>query len=220
MPTRHIVKQGECLSLIARQYGFASYKRIYESPDNEAFRRRRPNPDVIFPGDELVIPEPQVKTLTLQTGQTHSFRFKSPKRKLRFRLSLPGGGSLAGQPYALEVGNKVLEGEVLDGNLVEQDVPVDAQRASLLLKRFNVRLALHVGALDPTHDEDSGEPVVTGVQARLNNLGYDCGEVDGRVGSRTTAALKRFQTEVMRMTDPTGTLDLETCRRLLEEHGC
>lgn len=33
------------------------------------------------------------------------------------------------------------------------------------------------------------------VQQRLNELGYDCGPVDGRMGSRTKAAIERFQAD-------------------------
>ena len=36
---------------------------------------------------------------------------------------------------------------------------------------------------------------VKGVQARLSNLGYDPGPIDGIVGPRTRAAVRRFQQE-------------------------
>lgn len=53
----HVVRQGECLSAIAKRYGFASYRIIYDHPDNAELRRARPNPNLLFPGDVIVIPD-------------------------------------------------------------------------------------------------------------------------------------------------------------------
>lgn len=83
-----------------------------------------------------------------------------------------------------------------------------------------MRLELDIGGLDPSHDDDSGGAVATGVQARLRNLGFDCGDVDGDLGPDTTAALKRFQSKVMKQDSPSGEADANTCGKLREEHGC
>ncbi|MBI2900915.1 MAG: peptidoglycan-binding protein [Planctomycetes bacterium] len=41
---------------------------------------------------------------------------------------------------------------------------------------------LSIGSLRPIADSDSsGEPMIAGVQQRLNNLGFDCGEVTGKM---------------------------------------
>ena len=56
----HTVKQGECLSSIAHRYGFKNAGLLYDHPDNEAFRKRRPDPAVIFPGDEIKIGSPDI----------------------------------------------------------------------------------------------------------------------------------------------------------------
>jgi hypothetical protein len=45
------------LSAIAKKNNLASWRDIYYHPDNAAFRRRRPNPDVIFPGDVVMLPD-------------------------------------------------------------------------------------------------------------------------------------------------------------------
>jgi peptidoglycan hydrolase-like protein with peptidoglycan-binding domain len=37
---------------------------------------------------------------------------------------------------------------------------------------------------------------VSGIQARLNNLGYNCGKVDGIFGKKTRAALNLFRKTV------------------------
>lgn len=56
MSTRYVVKAGDTLGKIALAHGFRSYKDIYDHPDNTAFRAKRPNPNLIFPGDVLMIP--------------------------------------------------------------------------------------------------------------------------------------------------------------------
>lgn len=83
MPIIHIVKQGECLSSIAHAYGFKSYRAIYEHPDNQAFRKMRPDPAVLQPGDEIVIPEKKLKMVSINTGKTHAFQVTLPRVKVR-----------------------------------------------------------------------------------------------------------------------------------------
>ena len=58
MTTRvHKVEPGESLYSIAHKYGIACWQSIYEHPDNADLRRRRPNPHVLHPGDEVRVPE-------------------------------------------------------------------------------------------------------------------------------------------------------------------
>ena len=54
---------------------------------------------------------------------------------------------------------------------------------------------------------DSGE-AVRELQERLNQIGYDCGEADGKFGTRTKNAVVRFQTE--RGLDPDGVVGRKT----------
>jgi LysM domain len=56
MSLPYTVKKGDTLSAIARQKGFKSWQEIYNHPENEAFRLKRPNPNLIFPGDILILP--------------------------------------------------------------------------------------------------------------------------------------------------------------------
>ena len=50
------VKSGDNLSAIAKRFGLRSFRDIYDHPDNAAFRIKRPNPNLIFPGDVVMIP--------------------------------------------------------------------------------------------------------------------------------------------------------------------
>jgi hypothetical protein len=57
MSIRYVVKSGDTLGGIASRHGLKSYREIYDHPENAEFRVKRPNPDKIYPGDVLMIPE-------------------------------------------------------------------------------------------------------------------------------------------------------------------
>jgi hypothetical protein len=57
MGTPYTVVAGDYLVKIAADHGYESWRDIYYHPDNEDFRRKRPNPDKIYPGDVLILPD-------------------------------------------------------------------------------------------------------------------------------------------------------------------
>ncbi len=75
MAQKHEVKPGESLSSIAHQYGFADWHTIYNHESNNEFRKLRANPNSIYAGDEVVIPDkdPKKKKHAAPTEQTHKF---------------------------------------------------------------------------------------------------------------------------------------------------
>ena len=73
MPTNYVVTQGECLSSIARRFGITDWRTIYNHPENAEFRRRRPNPNILYPGDEIYAPPRELRNEPCSTGQRHSF---------------------------------------------------------------------------------------------------------------------------------------------------
>jgi len=75
MATTHIVSYGECLWRIARKYGIPKWRTIYDHPKNAGFRQKRPNPNLIYPGDAIWIPDPQQdKKESCATDQRHTFK--------------------------------------------------------------------------------------------------------------------------------------------------
>lgn len=52
----YTVRNGDTLSGIARKYGLPSWRVLYHHPSNKSFRQKRPNPNLIFPGDRINIP--------------------------------------------------------------------------------------------------------------------------------------------------------------------
>jgi Putative peptidoglycan binding domain/LysM domain len=213
MSTLHVVQQGECLSSIARQYGFPDYTKVYNHPDNAEFKRARPDPNVIFPGDQLMIPDKVAKVLSCATGQSHRFVVKLPKRKLQLKLIDASGSPIANMPYTLLVGSLTLEGSTSGEGKIEHDIPIREQKAKLVMNG-TVR-TLFIGHLNPIKDtKDEG---ISGVQSRLKNLGYPVGAVDGKMSPSTRAAIQAFQSDHDMTVD--GEVSDALIARLQKEYG-
>ncbi|MDX2132069.1 MAG: peptidoglycan-binding protein [Planctomycetota bacterium] len=211
----HIVQQGECLSLLAKVYGLADWKVIYDAPENADFRAARPDPNLIYPGDEVFIPTPEAKQTTGSTEQNHRFKLTRPRTMLRIRVCGLDREPLANTPYTLTVGTAKMQGTTDAEGILEQ--LIDARADSGVLKvtlgqdKF-LDWPLKLGNLDPVE-------YLTGVQARLKNLGLDPGPIDGIMGPKTKRAVIAFQT-LHPPLDVDGIPGPQTQAKLKEVHGC
>ncbi len=215
MPKTHVVKQGECLLLIARHHGFADYKKLYEHPDNAELRKQRPNPNVLFPGDKIVIPDPaptRSKTVSASTGQIHRFVLKVPPRLVRIALKDSEGNPLTNMPYMLTVMDEQVEGNTDGQGILEQKVPYTA--TSALLECDGRSWQLELGHLNPL--ENVPDEGVSGAEARLINLGYAL-EPTGQMTPELRSAIRAFQHR--NGLELTGRLDSSTLKKLTELHG-
>lgn len=214
--TIHTVQQGECLSSIAKKYGFADWHTLYDHPQNADFKRKRPNPNLIYPRDKLFIPPKGDKQANGQTEQRHTFKLRAKKTFLRVAL-YEAGEPLSKKSYKLWVEDKMYEDTTTDDGFVEQEIPASAEQGQLSVWREDdgsgtpYTWKLQIGHLDPVEH-------ITGVQARLNNLGFPCGAVDGICGPKTEAAVKVFQEEYKLTVD--GIPGPQTQAKLQEVHGC
>jgi len=111
----------------------------------------------------------------------------------------------------------LIQGQADANGLVEQRIPAGARQGLLSVKvsrdgtETGYSWDLLLGAIDPPSK-------MTGIQARLNNLGYNTGAVDGIKGQRTTEAIRLFQEKYD--LDATGDADQVTREKLVEVHGC
>ncbi|HVK70297.1 MAG TPA: peptidoglycan-binding protein [Polyangium sp.] len=209
----HVVQQGECLSKIAARYGFGDYRVLYDHPDNAELKKKRVNPNVLEPGDRIVIPDKDLKVEEgLATGKLHRFRVRRPRKELRLKLEGHDGKPLAGAAYVLDVGGERHEGTTDGDGKLEQKVPVSETTGKLTIAGRVLHLRL--GHLNPLDAADGG---ISGAQGRLSNLGYNPGPVDGVLGRRTRTALALFQHD--EKLDVTGKLDDTTKKKLEEKHG-
>jgi N-acetylmuramoyl-L-alanine amidase len=218
MPTVHTVEQGECLASIAARFGWSDWRPIYQHPQNASFRQLRPNPNVIFPGDQLYVPDPDLKNETGATEKQHNYQLVAEPTLLRLVLEDEDGQPFAYQKYELQVGDQLYNGSTDGTGLLEQPIlPTDSTGRLVIWKQQagmppkGITWMLEIGALDPVEE-------ITGVQARLNNLGYNSGPVDGIQGPITTAAVKDFQGEHELKVD--GIVGPKTRGKLKSVYGC
>jgi N-acetylmuramoyl-L-alanine amidase len=213
MPIKHIVQQGECLSKIAKRYGFLDYRKVYEHPSNAELRQNRPNPNVLFPGDTIVIPDPTPKTVSVAHGRVHRFTVKAPRRYVRLNLKDGDGKPLAGKPYRLIVHSQEVATGNTDGDgFLEECLSFDFRKVELECE--GRAWALDVGALNPL--EKVPDEGVSGAEARLINLGYDL-EPTGRMTIELRSAIRAFQHQ--HGLEVTGRLDPKTLQKLEKQHG-
>ena len=205
----HTVRQGECLSSIAESNGF-TLGRLWNLSENAVLRQKRKNPNVLFPGDIVFVPTKENRYESRTTDKRHRFQRMGRSVELRLRL-LSAGQPIANESYQLKIAGTALEGETDEEGKILRKIPYEATEALLWIDQRCLTLQLAVGCLDPVTE-------ITGVQARLNNLGYRCGAVDGCLNPKTRSALKAFQ-ETYRLT-VNGEPDVETQDKLKGMHGC
>ena len=83
--TVHVVEQGECVASVAAHYRITDWRKLWDAQSDE-LRKKRPDPNLLFPGDKLDIPVQMPVRFTCATGLTHTFRVALPVAKLRIRL--------------------------------------------------------------------------------------------------------------------------------------
>lgn len=212
MPKHRKVTQGDCLASIAAEYGFVSFAEIWEHPGNAGLRAKRGNPNVLMPGDTVYIPDVPERVEGARVTAVNPFRLPGEPVWLRLRLTDATGSPLAGE-FAVTVGAAVTRGAVGPDGRIEVKVPADARMADLALAAApGESWTLQLGGLHPAE-------YVCGVQARLNNLGYDSGPVDGIQGPITRTAIKAFQRDHPPLAVD-GVCGPKTRAVLLSEHGC
>lgn len=209
----YTVRQGDSIISIAYRNGFF-WETIWDHPDNAELKERREDPNVLYPGDVVFIPEKQEKEETCGTDQTHRFRRKGALEELRIVLKDEEGEPRANMSYLLTIDGSNINGTTDgDGLLVESILPDASQGRLIVLDEQGNELEeyeLALGHLDPITE-------ISGVQMRLTNLGYDCSSEEGGLGTRTQQAIERFQQA--QDLETTGELDDTTRQKLKEVHG-
>jgi N-acetylmuramoyl-L-alanine amidase len=211
---KYIVKQGETLSGIAKKHKLANWEAIYNHPNNAEFKNKRPNPNLIYPGDEIYVPAMQIKSDDGSTEQKHRFEVKRQTQMLRIAVEDITGKRIANEKYKLVVGDQKFEGTTDTDGLLEEMIPVDAQKGKLRVGKE--RWDLLIGHLNPI-EENTLDRGVSGAQGRLKNLGYAVGPVDGIPGPKTKAAIEAFQADEKLTAN--GQLNDETRKAIVRVHN-
>ncbi len=198
--TWYRVRQGDDLPRIAELFGFHDWHRVWDQPNNAQLRKERgEKPYVLFPGDCVFVPKCERKWETGETEARHTFVLRHRREILRLLLRDADNQPLARIPYTLIffIGDQgtasadterfvtgPVRGTTGAGGEIAHEIPHGCRSATLEYEDH--LLSIHIGELDPV-------TCLTGIQQRLNNLGYDAGAVDGVLGPHTRRALRAFQ---------------------------
>jgi hypothetical protein len=216
MSTPHLVQKGEHISKLAKQAGFRNYHTIWDDPSNAALRSKRGNPNVLTAadpvvpgsGDVVVIPDRVQGDQVAASGARHVFHIIASRLQLRLTVEDHWGIPLSSQAGTVSVEADQL-GVTSDPNgLFDRSIgPLDENGT---LGTPLLHGDLQIGHLQPVDTR-------RGLQARLNNLGYESGSIDAPDSNELRSAIEEFQCDA-RLT-VTGTPDGPTRAALLSLHG-
>lgn len=213
----YIVKQGDYVPGLAHRFGFADFLKIWDHPKNAELKGKRQNPNVLLPGDSLYIPDREQGLYSRPTDKKHKFVAKRKPLRLCLILRDQYEQPIANAPCILTVGSeshKLTSGS--DGRL-ELVIPPTQDPSRLVILDNDqtpyggLTIPIKIGYLDPL-DEVSGQ------QARLSNLGYFNGDIDGTNGPEFQMAVEEFQCEHKLTVD--GICGPQTQAKLKEVYGC
>jgi N-acetylmuramoyl-L-alanine amidase len=200
---KYTVQQGDCVTNIASASGLP-WKILWNHPENAPLRQLRKDPNVLYPGDEIFIPERTVRLEQCATDKKHTFELKDTGAKIKLRL-LDADQPRANQPYRLEIdGATVASGQTDGDGIVAASIPPRAVEAILYVGTGEARdvYPLHLGNLDPIETDE-------GVGGRLLCLGYATENIEEAI----TAFQQKHGLSV------TGSADAATRAKLEERFG-
>jgi N-acetylmuramoyl-L-alanine amidase len=218
MGDTYTVKQGDFLAKIAAKFGFTNPMTIWDDPKNSKLKQARKNPNVLFPGDELFIPDKKQKQEAASTEQKVRFELKSGKLNLRLILENAFGKPLANAECELTIDSTTHKLISDPTGKIETPIPATCTQGTLVVKDGTTPgndqvIPIMIGHLDPID-------TVTGQKARLNNLGYVAGPLDKDDQTLFQSAIEEFQCEHMGKSEVDGDCGPKTQAKLLSVHGC
>jgi hypothetical protein len=207
MPTSVTAEQGDCILSLSREFNIP-WHTVWNDPANANLKKLRRRPTILLPGDVVVIPDKQQKQEDRSTDASHDFQVERAKAMLCLQL-FEEEKPRANQQFRILVDGVATAGATDDQGKLEVPIPFDAQRAQLRIGPDAAFYALDLGFLDPITE-------TSGLQGRLQNLGYYYGEVDGIFGDITQRAITLFQLRFGLQV--TGQPDSQTLAKIEEIH--
>ncbi len=210
----HQVKAGDTLVSIAHAHRWRDWTTIWNHENNAALRERRKDPQELVPGDVVHVPAKTPKSLEAAVGQSHLFEVKVLTAHFEAVIRDQAGELLPNKRFRLDIEGRSIDGYTDDHSVISLDIDPAARRGVLKvwmgapsdqLLTWNLLL----GHLEPLE-------TVKGVQARLANLGFYDGPIDGAASDPLKAALRDFQ--VVHGLALSGEADDATRAKLHEVH--
>jgi hypothetical protein len=178
-----VVGEGESIDSIAFELGFFP-DTIWNHPANAELRRARPNRNELLAGDRVTVPPKRTKYEQVATGRLHTFQRRGVPAVLRLQL-LRDGQPRANLAYSLSIDGETFTGRTDEHGRIAHWIPPSSVSGTLEVDGEETVYSLSFGTLQPRTE-------VRGLQRRLRNLGYPCGD-GGELDEQTRAALREFQ---------------------------
>jgi N-acetylmuramoyl-L-alanine amidase len=201
------VQQGESIPSIAVDNGLF-WETVWNHPQNAALKAKRKTPNQLAPGDEVFVPDLRKKVESRGADASHKFKVKGVPAKIKMQLMMLGQPR-ANEPYVLQIDDQLIKGNLDGDGKLEEFMPPNAQSGKLILGGGKEVIPLRLHHLNPIE-----EP--SGIQQRLNNLGFQCGSEDGEIDDQTVEAVKKFQEKYG--LDVSGELDAATKSKIAGLH--
>lgn len=182
MSKTRTVQDGEHLSGIAAEEGFGNFHTIFDHPENADLKNNR-DAHVLFPGDQVFVPDRQDRDESRSTDAAHQFQTDIPPLFLRCRLLDVNGTPITNATCNLTIDSAAVPDVTTDGKgILEQQIGRPAKIAAITAHLpppkaadpdaappdVTVVFDVRIGRLNP-------ETKCSGQQARLNNLAYFAG---------------------------------------------
>jgi Putative peptidoglycan binding domain/LysM domain len=212
----YIVKQGDHVSSIAQENGLVDYHTIWDHPQNAELKQQRQNPNVLYPGDRLFVPDLEEGNEPCSTDQRHIFKARKTTLRLRLVLEDLYEKPIGGVPCDLVLPGGTRHLTTDGSGKLDEVIPADTHGATLLIKSpetpfQDVQIPIQVGGLDPVDK-------VTGQAGRLANLGYYFNALNPVDQDEFESAVEEFQCDNGLTVD--GKCGPNTQNKLKQVHGC
>ena len=217
------VEAGDCMSSIAYAHGFF-WQTLWDLPANASLKNQRKNPNVLMAGDIVHIPDLTVKQESGAPEQQHKFLLKGVPEKLNITLLDASHKPRPNLDYLIVIEGHARKGKTDSNGRITESIPPNATNGKLTFaapqpvdgtgkpvgKPKNQVMILQLGQLNPLSE-------VSGLKARLANLGFYKGPVDENLDAATKQAINVFQKK--KGLPATGVADDATKAQLQKAHG-
>lgn len=209
----YIVKKGDCVSSISARFGLHP-DTVWDHVNNKNLRDERGDGRVLRAGDKLFMPELRQRKESGATEERHRFVRKGVPEYIDLQILDENGEPRTNVPYQFEFDVETRRGYTNGEGGLREPLPPSVKSARLTIEGSDdvpeTAYDLQIGDLDPPDD-------VRGIQLRLENIGLDPGEIDGKLGSRTREQIRILQAR--HGLEETGELDGPMIDALRSEHG-
>lgn len=208
----HTVKEGDHIVRLAYEAGHAAVDGVWMHPANESLRQQRSDPGVLALGDTVHVPDPPPRVFErLSTRRQHQLVVNLPQPHLRLVLLRATGTPYAGLECRVTFDDEALFLEIDVDGAIEFDIGPSTKTVSLSYGLEDMEI--HIAHLQPVD-------TIPGWHARLVNLGYRPGAIDGEDSLDPRAlrsAIEEFQCDERIEVD--GVIGDETMKALVRAHG-